>query len=52
MVNVVVFYIGFKVLSAVTMRSTVFLDVTQYIVIDIYKNLYHEDGESRFLRKV
>jgi hypothetical protein len=35
MANVVMSHIGFKVLSAVTMRSTVFLDVTQYSLVDI-----------------
>jgi hypothetical protein len=45
-------YIGFKVLLALTMRSTVFLDVTQYRLVDIYQHLYPDDGGSMFLRKV
>jgi hypothetical protein len=32
------------------MRSTVFLDVTQYSLVVIYQHLYREDGGNRFLR--
>jgi hypothetical protein len=52
MVNVAMFYIGFMVLPAVTIKSTVFLDVTQYGLADIYQHLYPYDGGSMFLRKL